>query len=136
MGRGGTDISDGFGADLFDLCKASAVGAVVNVENIPTAPEVKRVAKIADVPAWRFGFASGGDFQFIVTTSKSAREPMRRFGLFEIGEITSDRELELRLLNGEMLPFPTKGHRDHRCLKFAEEIDLLIRFETKTKTRS
>jgi thiamine-monophosphate kinase len=91
LGHGGTDISDGFGADLFELCRASAVGAVVEGEMIPTAPQVKRAASVADVPAWRFAFASGGDFQFIVTTGKTARKQMNRFGFHEVGEITASR---------------------------------------------
>jgi thiamine-monophosphate kinase len=130
LGHGGTDISDGFGADLFEMCKASEVGAVVNVGTIPIAPEVERVAKIAAVPAWRFAFASGGDFQFMVTTGKSARQQMRRFGLFEVGEITKDRALGLRTSSGEDLPFPIKGHRDHRRLTFTDEIDVLIKGES------
>ena len=133
LGHGGTDISDGFGADLFELCRSSAVGAVVDVEMIPTVPAVKRVARMADVPAWRFAFASGGDFQFIVTTGKAARGQMKRFGLCEIGEITRPRRLELRSSNGELFPFPTKGHRDHRRLTFAEEIDALIKSPKKAK---
>lgn len=131
LGRGGTDISDGFGADLFEMCKASGVGALVDVECIPTAAQVKRVARIADVPAWRFAFASGGDFQFIVTTGKFAREKMKRFGLREIGEITKDTRLGLRSPNGELTQLPTNGHRDHRRLTFAEEIDTLIHTQTK-----
>jgi thiamine-monophosphate kinase len=136
LGRGGTDISDGFGADLFELCKASGVGAVVDVETIPVAREVEKAAKLANVPRWRFAFASGGDFQFIVTTHKSSREQMKRFGLFEIGRITRERRLELRGRDGEMTPLPTKGHRDHRDLTFAEEIDFLINVPTKAKLKS
>jgi thiamine-monophosphate kinase len=127
LGHGGTDISDGFGADLSEMCRASAVGAVVNAEMIPTASEVKQAARVAGAPAWRFAFASGGDFQFMVTTAKSAREQMKRFGLHEIGEITKQRQLRLRSANGELISLPTKGHRDHRRLTFAEEIDALIK---------
>lgn len=133
LGHGGTDISDGLGADLFELCKASAVGAVVNVEMIPTAPEVKRVARMAGVPAWRFAFASGGDFQFIVTTGKAARKQMNRFGLCEIGVITKHPRLRLRSSNGKQFPFPTKGHRDHCHLTFAGEINALIKSPRKAK---
>lgn len=127
LGRGGTDISDGFGADLFEMCKASAVGAIVDVNSIPTSPEVKRAARIANVPAWRFAFASGGDFQFIVTTGKVARGKMKRFGFHEVGMISKNRRQVLRLCGGEEIPLPTKGHRDHRLLTFAQEIDALIR---------
>lgn len=133
LGHGGTDISDGFGADLLDMCEASSVGAIVNVAMIPTVPEVKRAARIANVSAWRFAFASGGDFQFIVTTAKSAREKMKRFGLREIGEITKGRRLGLRSPDGEVIELPTKGHRDRRRLTFAEEIDVLIKSPTNAK---
>jgi thiamine monophosphate kinase len=127
LGHGGTDISDGFGADLSEMCRASAVGAVVNAETIPTASGVKQAARVADAPAWRFAFASGGDFQFIVTTARAARVQMNRFGLHEIGEVTKLRKLRLRLANGDIIALPTKGHRDHRRLTFAEEIDALIK---------
>ncbi|MBI4657255.1 MAG: thiamine-monophosphate kinase [Verrucomicrobia bacterium] len=133
LGHGGTDISDGFGADLYELCKASSVGAVVDVEMIPASQEVKQAAKAAGVRPWRFAFASGGDFQFIVTTGKSARAQMNRLGLHEVGEITKQRHLDLRLPDGAMANLPTKGHRDRRRLTFAEEIDTLIKTPTTSR---
>ena len=126
-GHGGTDISDGLGADLLELCKASSVGAIVDVERIPVAAEVKRAAKIAKVEPWRFAFASGGDFQFLVTTSKAYSGKMKKFGFTAIGEITSNRTLALRFPSSLRRSLPTKGHRDHRGLTFAQEIDFLIR---------
>ena len=134
LGHGGTDISDGFGADLTEMCRASNVGAVVNAGNIPVAPPVRHAAQLACVPPWRFAFASGGDFQFLVTTSKTARGAIQRLGLHEVGEITEKRSCMLRMPDGTVAPLPAKGHRDSRRLTFAEEIDALIKGEPSVKT--
>ena len=85
------------------------------------------IAKIADANPWMFSFASGGDFQFIVTTAVSARRQMCGMRFIEIGRITKSRELLLVLPNGKTTRLPTKGHRDSRRMTFGEEIDYLIR---------
>jgi thiamine-monophosphate kinase len=35
LGNGGTDISDGLGADLWSICRASGTGAIIYVDKIP-----------------------------------------------------------------------------------------------------
>jgi thiamine-monophosphate kinase len=126
-GRAGTDISDGLGADLDAMCKASHVGAIIDVGKIPVAKEVTEAARVADVPAWKFAFASGGDFQFVVTSKRNSRARMSDLGLHEIGEITESLSLKVRLDGGQLMPLSAKGHRDHRRVTFTEEIDYLVR---------
>jgi len=129
FGHGGTDISDGLGADMRMICEASRVGAIIEAGRIPTALQVVRAAAIAGVAPWNFAFASGGDFQFIVTTEQAVRQAMKRFGFVEIGEVTRRRRLVLRMPEGRVVPLPVRGHRDRSNFTFAQEIDALIRNE-------
>ena len=126
LGHGGTDISDGLGAEIQAMCQASGAGAVIDCARIPVAPEVVAAAKTAGVLPWTFAFASGGDFQFIVTSGQVARRQMAGFGLVEIGRVTRRLQTQLRLPGGRLIPLPVKGHRDRRNLPFQEEIDVLI----------
>ena len=134
IGRGGTDVSDGLGSDLQTMCIASQVGAILEGDKIPVAKEVTQAAKLANVPPWSFAFASGGDFQFIVTTDKSVSSEMKQFGFYEIGEITKRKDLRVRLSNGQLMQLPIQGHRDHRGMTFASEIDFLIKEIAKLPT--
>jgi thiamine-monophosphate kinase len=125
IGNGGIDISDGLGADLCRLCKSSNVGAVVDVESLPTCEETKYLAHLENIPSWGFAFGSGGDFQFLVTTRSEHKYKANSFGLKLIGEITSEPNVMMRL-NGELIPMPQKGHRDAHGMTFAQEVRFLI----------
>jgi thiamine monophosphate kinase len=118
------------------MCEASGVGVILDAEKIPAEAEVKQAADVAGIPPWKFAFASGGDFQFIVTTPAVARSRMEGFGLIEIGRITRGRDLLLRSSDGRLLQLPIKGHRDRRNLRFAEEIDVLIHGRIRRKVPS
>jgi thiamine-monophosphate kinase len=125
LGRGGTDISDGLGADLSRLCSASGTGAVVDALSIPFEAPVAEVANRMGVPPWTFAFAGGGDFQFLVSASKANRKQVEDVGLHLIGELTEQRDLNLRAGN-RIIPLPVGGHEDVRGLSFSAEIKTLI----------
>ncbi|MGE0680737.1 MAG: thiamine-monophosphate kinase [Candidatus Binatia bacterium] len=125
LGRSGIDISDGLGADLARLCVASHVGAVVDTERIPVAPEVSELAEIHNLPPWSFAFGTGGDFQFLVTTRPGARDRVKAMGFHLIGRIVPGRRLYLNNA-GRLHQFPKGGHRDVRNLSFADEIKQLV----------
>ena len=123
LGRGGTDVSDGLGADLSTMCEASKVGVIIDENKIPQTRQVRLAALLGGRSPSSFAFASGGDFQFLVTTGQTARKRMKAWGFHEIGQTTKTKRLFLRLNGGALLPLPTKGHRDFRGMTFVNEID-------------
>ncbi len=125
IGNGGTDISDGLGADLHNLLDSSGVGAEVFAEKIPFNSFVKKVAKLTNVKPWLFSFIIGGDFQFIVTTKPIHRSLMVNFGFIEIGRVNRDTEKSL-ILNNRRIKLPNLGHRDGRKQGFKDEVSNLL----------
>jgi thiamine-monophosphate kinase len=121
LGRAGTDISDGLGADLALLCSASGVGAQVEAAAIPVAKEVAELASALDVPAYSFAFGIGGDFQFLLSSHANARAQLTALGFSRIGMLSGEPGVRLVTPAGAILPAPTVGHRDARGLSFAAE---------------
>lgn len=125
FGNGGTDISDGLGADLNNLLDSSNVGAEIHSNLIPYNALVSDIAGKLHVEPWFFSFIIGGDFQFLVTTSPEYKQQMCANGFIEIGQITEQREKWLILKNKKVI-LPDFGHRDGRNLTFTEEVNDLL----------
>ena len=80
-----TDISDGLVADLKHICKASDVGAVINVDNIPLSDDAKKSrVNIEDL------ITGGDDYELIFTLPAKLKAPD---GSLYIGDITKKREV-------------------------------------------
>lgn len=124
---GGTDISDGLGTDLAQLCEASGVGATIEVSTIPIHPHAARVAAEMAVPPWAMAFGIGGEFQFLVTAPPADAEAVARTGMLRIGKVTTGREMVASHLDGRRYQMPLGGHRDGRRLTFADEVRHLVR---------
>ena len=63
------DVSDGFAQDLQHILTASHVGAVVNVDALPTLPELKHFEQ------WQQWVCAGGDdYELVFTAPASARD--------------------------------------------------------------
>lgn len=60
------DVSDGLAGDLGKLCRASGVGALIEVERVPASPAGRAV--LAADPSLRKGMLTGGDDYEIVCT--------------------------------------------------------------------
>ena len=127
LGRGGTDISDGLGASIHNLCDQSDTGAVIYADQIPVAPPVLRIAKKKGISPWAFSFASGGDFQFLATTSPRSEKKLRGLGFHLIGRMTRSRTRSIQIAHRGNHALPHIGHRDSRQLTFYEEILRLAR---------
>ena len=63
------DVSDGFAQDLQHILTASHVGAVVNVDALPTLPELKNYEQWQD-----WVCAGGDDYELVFTAPVSARD--------------------------------------------------------------
>lgn len=121
LSLGGTDISDGLSADLYDLCRASNVGAIINPILIPLDDNVKKIAVLLNIDEWKFPFLTGGDFQFIFTVNKCHIHKVKNLNCFEIGEITKDINIFMKYRDSLkcLLDF---GHSDSNNVSFADEI--------------
>ena len=135
--HGGIDISDGLAADLSRLCKASCVGAVLEVDKIPVHPRAREVAGREKVPAWAFSLASGGDFQFIVTVPSRAKDKLEALGFTRIGGITKDRSRWLLEEDGKIRrKIPEVGHKDRKGQRFSDEIRRIVQEMSRGRDRA
>lgn len=126
VANGGIDVSDGFAIDLTSMCVASGVGAVVDVASIPVSSHVRRTAVILNVPPWTFPFASGGDFQFLVTVPKRNAAQAARLGFTAVGRVTRDTRMLICDAAGRTSPMPSVGHRDRHRQQFSDEITQIV----------
>lgn len=122
LGHGGTDISDGLGVSIHNMCDQSDTGAVIYADQIPVATPVLRIAKEKGIAPWAFSFTSGGDFQFLATTSPRAEAKLRELGFHLIGHITKSRTRSIHLADHGERALPSIGHRDSYKETFYEEI--------------
>jgi thiamin-phosphate kinase len=128
MDGGGTDISDGLGADLSGLCDASHVGVEVHAESIPVADPVGIIATQIGVPPYAFAFTVGGDLQFLISADNRYSSSLEDLGLVRIGTIHGDpRHRKLVHPNGTFASLPSLGHRDANAMTFREEVTFLLR---------
>ncbi len=121
--NGGTDLSDGLGSDLAELCRSSGVGAIVDVSKIPVDKNVSRFCAKKGTAPWKYALTIGGDFQFIITSK--ATKLMQDIGFIEIGKITKSKKLNLSV-NGYLHDFPIQGHSDYKKSSFKNEIKALL----------
>ena len=97
-----TDISDGLLADLGNICKASKVGAEIDINSLPIASDLKSVFP----NDWKeFSLTGGEDYQLVFTGTRSlianaitALETPASI----IGEITNEHS-EIKVLSSEGL---------------------------------
>lgn len=61
------DVSDGFMADLGHICRASGVGAVIDLEQIPVSEALSKLASPEQVVKW--SLSGGDDYQLCFTVS-------------------------------------------------------------------
>ncbi len=122
----GTDISDGLGRDLNDLCRSSNVGAIVDVDKIPINSQVHLVSRKLDIEPWSFAFGIGGDFESIVCVSPKHKDTLVSLGFTLIGEITKEKDM---LINnyGKISAMPIKGHNDLFKKSFSGEASHLLK---------
>ncbi len=88
--KAGMDISDGLVGDLAHICEMSHVGAVINIDQVPISPTVKKYFK---EKALQFALGGGEDYELLFTAP--ARVVQRATKSIDcpitvIGEITSE----------------------------------------------
>ncbi|WP_319479735.1 thiamine-phosphate kinase [uncultured Draconibacterium sp.] len=126
LSLGGTDLSDGLSSDLYDLCKSSGVGAIINADLLPINNFAKQIANLTETEYWKLPFLTGGDFQFIFTVGKEDVENILRFPCSKIGEITDEKSIRIER-NNTVNELKNFGHNDSNNLNFADEVSFHLK---------
>jgi len=99
------DISDGLISDLGHICKASQVGARIEVERVPIEPAVK--ANFGD-RALELALSGGEDYELLFTASTKVIDKIRATAscpITVIGEIVADKTGRITLVDRQGNPF-------------------------------
>jgi thiamine-monophosphate kinase len=111
-----TDISDGLSTDLFHICQASRVGAVVYADDVPT---IKQLPEEANITALDAALNGGEDYELLFTVNRghlseieSLRTLFNNLPITLIGEITDEPGNIYLEQAGERLPLIPRGY-DH-----------------------
>lgn len=111
------DVSDGLGADLPKLCRASGVGSVVHADRLPISDELRNGAAYLGRDAVDLAAGGGEDFELLMAISPDGVEQVicsveaeTGTPVTEIGEITEGRSVEIDR-DGERKPL--RGGWEH-----------------------
>jgi len=92
------DISDGLIADLGHICRASGVGAVIDLDAVPLSPEVAALGTRARLEA----LTGGDDYELVFTARESAAIP--------VGRIVAGEGVTVLDAAGEPIPLAQQGY--------------------------
>jgi thiamine-monophosphate kinase len=104
------DISDGLVGDFSKLCRASGVGAEIQVSRIPLSDAAKAVVA-ADPAALEAALTGGDDYEIVCTVSQAKAEGFRtaakaaKVPVTEIGEIKAGEGARFLAGDGSALAF-------------------------------
>ncbi|TAJ92703.1 MAG: thiamine-phosphate kinase [Gammaproteobacteria bacterium] len=107
------DISDGLAADLGHILEDSGCGAIVQLEDIPIAPELHELTR---AEFWRTALTAGDDYELCFTAPVAKRPEVERLTqqslvpITPIGEIMGSG-LSWRNKDGSESKFPVTGYR-------------------------
>ena len=93
------DISDGLVADLGHICRASGVGAAIDLEAVPLSAEVAVLGPQARLDA----LVGGDDYELVLTARKHTGAP--------IGRIVSGEGVTVLDGAGQPVPLARQGYR-------------------------
>ncbi len=99
--KAGIDISDGLLADLGHMCRASGVGAVVELAALPILPEVKEALGSR---ANEMALSGGEDYQLLFTAPREILGEVKERSSYPvslIGEITAENSGEVVVVGEE-----------------------------------
>lgn len=101
------DVSDGVACDLHRLCRASQVGAEIEVERLPLAPGFRGLAETLQLDAIRLALGGGEDYVLLFTLPAGVRPP-EEFGCQRVGCIRRGRGVFFRQ-DGQREQLPPLG---------------------------
>lgn len=105
------DISDGLLSDLGHICKASNVGAQIDINKIPISHFI--INELSDCNYHDWALYGGDDYQLCITVPKDFIQVMgqnspEKYDVSIIGEITAGSEIEIHK-GGEKLNYCLRG---------------------------
>lgn len=110
------DLSDGLASDLRHVCRASAVGAVVDVDALPLSEPLLELCRESGADPVRLALGGGEDYRLMVTVDPRRVDTVRDLvtdttgrSLFDVGEIVAGRAIELRHTDGSTSPLDVTG---------------------------
>lgn len=91
------DISDGLSADLQHILTQSNVGAIINVDQLPLSPQMRKA--LPTKKAIELALTGGDDYELCFTVPKEKQTQLKN-AVTCIGIITEKKELTLHYQNG------------------------------------
>ena len=111
------DLSDSLTKDLWRVCQASGVGAVVELARVPVHPDAHRLQRLRpqDGSALEHALYDGEDFELLVALSPEDAQRVCRLrpgGVqwYPVGWIQAHRRLEALTRQGSRKPLPVRGY--------------------------
>lgn len=98
------DLSDGISSDLFHICQASKVGAIIDASKLP----------IANGATLETALNGGEDFELLFTVPAERRNDAEALGGTEIGSVTTKSDGILVQIDGETRPLVPRGFEHFR----------------------
>jgi len=110
------DNSDGLAREMHEICRASQVGCLIEVERLPVEAPVRAIAAAAGLSVWEWALYGGEDYGLVACIPPEAAGPLieacrtRDIALTRVGRIT-DRSEGLRAVwpDGRTVPLPPGG---------------------------
>jgi thiamine-monophosphate kinase len=110
------DLSDGLASDLRHICRASGVGAIVDVDAIPISDELHTLCEATGENSLDLAIGGGEDYRLLVTVDPAGVEQLvKRIAeatgrvLHDIGRIEDGEGIRLRDPNGTLRPLSASG---------------------------
>lgn len=122
LSRCAVDVSDGFMQDLGHICKASGVGARIELDDFPVSQQLARVAENAGVDAFLWPLTGGEDYSIIFTVQPHNMDALaeavasRGLEINTVGRIVEGGTIDL-YYGGEPYLKPDAGGFDHFARK-------------------
>jgi thiamine-monophosphate kinase len=96
------DLSDGLSRDLWQICRASGVGAIVDADQVPIHPDAIELSRRDGVPVLDHALNDGEDYELLLTSTARIGQAIR------VGRIASEPGMHL-MENGTMRPLEPRG---------------------------
>ncbi len=122
LAHAGMDLSDGLSTDLFDMCVASGVAAVVDASSLPIDPKAAGLARAGGSDPLELALHGGEDYQLLLAIAPGelgeVRELARVFGadVTAVGTfLEGEPAVRLHEASGER-PLVARGHDHFRAI--------------------